>query len=90
MQGLLWQTAAQVNPANLAHSDWSAVPKTLPVLSLAFVYQNVVPIICSSLEVSLPFVRCPILLIFKGMLWLRCKYLEQINETKVFMLTVYH
>ncbi len=59
MQGLLWQTAAQVNPANLVHSDWTAVPKTLPVLSLAFVYQNVVPIICSSLEVSLPSVQCP-------------------------------
>ncbi|CAL8461729.1 g1260 [Coccomyxa elongata] len=55
--GLLWQTAALVNPANLVHSDWTAVPKTLPVLSLAFVYQNVVPIICSSLEGDLKRVR---------------------------------
>jgi hypothetical protein len=28
------------------------VPQTLPVLSLAFVYQNVVPVVCSRLEVS--------------------------------------
>ncbi|KAK9908807.1 hypothetical protein WJX75_003150 [Coccomyxa subellipsoidea] len=48
--GLVWLTSAQINPANLAHSEWTAVPGTLPVLSLAFVYQNVVPIICSRLE----------------------------------------
>lgn len=44
--------SGQVRPENLLQTNWSAVPKTLPVLSLAFVYQNVVPVICSRLEVS--------------------------------------
>ena len=51
LQGLLGLTSGQINTANLTHSNWKAVPATLPVLSLAFVYQNVVPIICSRLEV---------------------------------------
>ena len=37
----------------LWRTNWSAVPATLPVLSLAFVYQNVVPVIASNLEVWL-------------------------------------
>lgn len=52
MQGLVWAVSDQVRPENLLHTDWSAVSQTLPVLSLAFVYQNVVPVVCSRLEVS--------------------------------------
>ena len=52
MQGLLWAVSGQVHPENLLHTNWSAVSQTLPVLSLAFVYQNVVPVVCSRLEVS--------------------------------------
>ena len=54
VQGLLWAVAGQVHPENLFQSNWEAVPQTLPVLSLAFVYQNVVPVICSRLEVKPP------------------------------------
>ena len=35
----------------LGRANWAAVPATLPVLSLAFVYQNIVPVISSDLEV---------------------------------------
>ena len=52
MQGLVWAVSDQVCPENLLHTNWSAVSQTLPVLSLAFVYQNVVPVVCSRLEVS--------------------------------------
>ncbi|EIE25275.1 aromatic amino acid permease [Coccomyxa subellipsoidea C-169] len=55
--GLLGLTSGQINSANLTHSNWKAVPATLPVLSLAFVYQNVVPIICSRLEGDIDKVR---------------------------------
>ena len=51
MQALLWSTAGSVRVDNLVHSDWLAVPQTLGVLSLAFVFQNVVPVVCSRLEV---------------------------------------
>ena len=52
VQGLVWAVSGQVHPENLLQTNWSAVPQTLPVLSLAFVYQNVVPVVCSRLEVS--------------------------------------
>ena len=52
VQGLLWAVAGQIHPDNLFQTNWMAVPQTLPVLSLAFVYQNVVPVICSRLEVK--------------------------------------
>ena len=51
MQALLWSTAGAVRVDNLVHSDWLAVPQTLGVLSLAFVFQNIVPVVCSRLEV---------------------------------------
>ncbi|CAK0749359.1 hypothetical protein CVIRNUC_001904 [Coccomyxa viridis] len=59
--GLLWAVAGQVHPENLFQANWVAVPQTLPVLSLAFVYQNVVPVICSRLEGDLGKVRTSIL-----------------------------
>lgn len=54
MQALLWSTAGAVRVDNLVHSDWLAVPQTLGVLSLAFVFQNIVPVVCSRLEVFTP------------------------------------
>lgn len=30
--------------------DWAAVPATLPVVALAFVYHNVIPVISQALE----------------------------------------
>ena len=48
---LLGRAAGGADPSALAAADWAAVPATLPTIALAFVYQNVVPVIASSLEV---------------------------------------
>ena len=42
--GLLGAAAGGVDPAALARADWGALPRALPVIALAFVYQNVVPV----------------------------------------------
>lgn len=52
MQALLAKAAGSVEPSALLSSHWEAVPATLPTIALAFVYQNVVPVISSSLEVK--------------------------------------
>lgn len=52
-QGLVAVVAPSVNPAVLLQSDWGALAPALPVMALAFVYQNIVPSITSSLEVPL-------------------------------------
>lgn len=59
-QALVGCTAGSVQVTNLVHSNWKAVPSTLGVLSLAFVFQNVVPVVCSRLEVRTlqPQTRC--------------------------------
>lgn len=49
-QGLLGVTATDVRPDLLAVANWEALPDALPVIALAFVFQNVVPIITTSLE----------------------------------------
>mmetsp|Transcript_24549 Transcript_24549/g.58353 ORF Transcript_24549/g.58353 Transcript_24549/m.58353 type:complete len:344 (-) Transcript_24549:77-1108(-) len=41
---------ADVDPQSLGEANWGAVPATLPVISLAFVFQNIVPVIVSNLE----------------------------------------
>jgi hypothetical protein len=38
--GLLTSAAAGVDPAALLRADWGAVPSTLPVIALSFVYHN--------------------------------------------------
>lgn len=45
----------QVENLNQAH--WDAVPASIPVVALAFVYHNVVPVITASLEGDLRRVR---------------------------------
>ena len=52
-QVLLGVASGGMDARALWRTNWSAVPATLPVLSLAFVYQNVVPVIASNLEVWL-------------------------------------
>ncbi|CAL5222535.1 g4910 [Coccomyxa viridis] len=59
--GLVWAVSGQVRAENLLHTNWSAVSQTLPVLSLAFVYQNVVPVVCSRLEGDLGKIRTAII-----------------------------
>ena len=48
--GILLVAFANFDPRNLAHSDASAVASCVPVVALSFVYHNIVPTICSSLE----------------------------------------
>lgn len=50
MQGLLGTAATGVDPSLLLTAHWEAIPPALPVVALAFVFQNVVPVIASSLE----------------------------------------
>ena len=52
LQGLLAVAAPGVDPQALLKADVSAIPKTLPVLSLAFVFHNIIPVIATSLEVG--------------------------------------
>lgn len=55
LQGLLSAAAPGVDPQALAKADISAIPKTLPVLSLAFVYHNIIPVIATDLEACSSF-----------------------------------
>jgi len=48
--GLLVTAAPGINFDALTTSHWDKIPAALPVIALAFVFQNVAPVICSSLE----------------------------------------
>jgi len=37
---------------SLLHANFAAVPQSIPVIALAFVYQNVVPVVATSLRRS--------------------------------------
>jgi tyrosine-specific transport protein len=48
---LLLIAGAAVEPTNLVdHSQWSGVPNTIPVIALAFVFHNVIPVVAATLE----------------------------------------
>ena len=51
VQGLLVSAGGNIEPTALSKANWSALPDTVPTLSLVCVYQNVVPVIASNLEV---------------------------------------
>lgn len=55
----------QINLSDLdavyAISDWTVLTKSLPVVALSFVFQNVVPVICSSLEGDATKIRTAII-----------------------------
>ncbi|KAK9868721.1 hypothetical protein WJX84_001096 [Apatococcus fuscideae] len=55
--GLLVAAGGNIEPSALGKADWSALPETVPTLSLVCVYQNVVPVIASSLEGDIKKVR---------------------------------
>lgn len=51
VQGLLVAAAPGVDAGSLLdNGNWSAVPATLPVVALAFVYHNVVPVVVQALD----------------------------------------
>ncbi|XP_078171277.1 tryptophan/tyrosine permease isoform X3 [Carex rostrata] len=43
--------------SSLLQAHVEAVPKSVPIIALSFVYQNVVPVICTDLEGDLPKIR---------------------------------
>jgi tyrosine-specific transport protein len=48
---LLALAGSAADPRNLIdRGDWTAVPDTIPVIALAFVFHNVIPVVSSSLE----------------------------------------
>ncbi|XP_052180240.1 uncharacterized protein LOC127793536 isoform X2 [Diospyros lotus] len=46
----------------LLKANFEAVPLSIPIIALSFVYQNVVPVLCMDLEGNLPKVRTAIVL----------------------------
>jgi len=61
--GLLAVALPSVEPGLLLEgSDWGAVPDSVPVIALAYVYHNVVPVICTALEGDRDKVRAAIVL----------------------------
>ncbi len=57
LQGLAGLTAADMQPQQLAVANWGAVPNAVPVIALAFIYQNVVPVVVSNLEGNVVKIR---------------------------------
>lgn len=55
--GLAGLTAADMQPQQLAVANWGAVPNAVPVIALAFIYQNVVPVVVSNLEGNVVKIR---------------------------------
>ncbi|WOL06726.1 hypothetical protein Cni_G15460 [Canna indica] len=47
---------------SLLQAHWQAVPQSIPIIALSFVYQNVVPVLCTNLEGDLSKVRTSIVL----------------------------
>ncbi|RID73692.1 hypothetical protein BRARA_B00826 [Brassica rapa] len=67
--GLIASFAALVTVASgdlhweaLLKANFEAVPMSIPIIALSFVYQNVVPVLCTDLEGDLPKVRTAIIL----------------------------
>ncbi|KAL6966678.1 hypothetical protein U1Q18_032464 [Sarracenia purpurea var. burkii] len=46
----------------LLKANFEAVPRSIPIIALSFVYQNVVPVLCTNLEGNLSKVRTAIIL----------------------------
>ncbi|KAF6265945.1 Tryptophan/tyrosine permease [Scenedesmus sp. NREL 46B-D3] len=60
--GLLVVAAAGVDVGSITSGgDWGAVPGTLPVVALAFVYHNIIPVVCTALEGDAAKIRAAVL-----------------------------
>ncbi|GLC35572.1 hypothetical protein PLESTM_000338900 [Pleodorina starrii] len=59
---LLGVAGTHLDPPVLARADWSAVPPTIPVIALAFVYHNIIPVVVHNLECDAAKVRTAIIL----------------------------
>lgn len=58
---LLFLVIQTVNIDNLIRAEWTEVPKALPIIALSFVFQNVVPYVCSTLEGDISKIRSAII-----------------------------
>ncbi len=58
---LLADTVPNVNSEALLAADWAAIPASLPVVALAFVYHNVVPLVARACNGHAPSVRTALL-----------------------------
>eukprot|EP00250_Pteridium_aquilinum_P020653 c24898_g1_i4 orf=811-1989(-) len=47
---LVFAAAGDLNWGSLLRANFAAVPQSIPIIALSFVYQNVVPVVCTSLE----------------------------------------
>ncbi|XP_020396051.1 uncharacterized protein [Zea mays] len=59
---LLWKVVASGNLqwSSLLEANFAAAPQSIPIIALSFVYQNVVPVLCTNLEGDLSKVRTAI------------------------------
>lgn len=54
---LTFAAAGDLNWGALLRANFEAVPQSIPIIALSFVYQNVVPVVCTSLEGDLKRIR---------------------------------
>ena len=47
---LLGLAGSSADIANFARGDWERVPNTIPVIALAFVFHNIIPVVATQLE----------------------------------------
>jgi tyrosine-specific transport protein len=50
--GLIFIGLPLVNTENLLYQDYNSILKTVPIMLVALVYHNIVPVICSQLNYS--------------------------------------
>ncbi|XP_078445213.1 tryptophan/tyrosine permease isoform X2 [Wolffia australiana] len=59
--GLLGTAGGNLKLDSLLEANFAAVPPSIPIIALSFVYQNVVPVLCTNLEGDLSKVRTSII-----------------------------
>ncbi|KAL3677507.1 hypothetical protein R1sor_027455 [Riccia sorocarpa] len=59
---LVGVASGNIHLDSLIKANWAAVPASVPIITLSFVYQNIVPVICTELEGDLPKIRSAVVL----------------------------
>ncbi|CAL9156903.1 unnamed protein product [Musa hybrid cultivar] len=63
VSGLIWLIASGgLQWQSLRRAHFEAIPQSIPIIALSFVYQNVVPVLCTNLEGDLSKVRTAVVL----------------------------
>ncbi|CAD5165039.1 unnamed protein product [Musa acuminata subsp. malaccensis] len=63
LSGLIWLIASGgLQWQSLHQAHFEAIPQSIPIIALSFVYQNVVPVLCTNLEGDLSKVRTAVVL----------------------------